>query len=157
MLVTVTQTAPCSTGALFACVDDLARYPDWLSIAYRVDTAPALDGDPGPAWVVDLRARIGPLARSKRLRMVRVEHVEGRLVVFERKEADRRHHAGWRLRSEVQPEAAAAQLTMRLEYDGSLWGPLVDRLLRDEIDKSRPRLVAQALRNDGSTDDSPTR
>ena len=157
MLVTVVQDAPCSTGALFACVNDLARYPDWLSITHRVHAAPALDGDPGPAWVVDLRARIGLLARSKRLRMVRAQHVEGRLVVFERKEADSRHHSGWRMSSEVEPGAASAQLTMRLEYDGSFWGPVIERLLRDEIDKCRPRLVAQALRNEVSSDDGPTR
>jgi hypothetical protein len=31
---------------------------------------------------------------------------------------------------------------MRLHYGGRLWEPLVERLLRDEIDQSRRRLLA---------------
>lgn len=157
MLVSVTQEVACSPAALFACVDDLSRYPSWLSIAHRVEAASPCDGEPGPAWVVELRARIGPLARSKRLRMVRSEFVGGERVVLERKELDHRRHAGWRLRSRVEPTAAGSTLTMQLEYDGAFWGPVLDRVLRDEIERSRPRLVAQARRNDGINDDGPTR
>jgi len=35
---------------------------------------------------------------------------------------------------------------MRLHYGGSLWVPMLDRVLRDEIERSRPRLVAEAQR-----------
>jgi hypothetical protein len=31
---------------------------------------------------------------------------------------------------------------MNLHYGGSLWLPILDRLLSDEIERSRPRLVA---------------
>ena len=30
---------------------------------------------------------------------------------------------------------------MRLHYGGSLWVPMLDRLLADEIERSRPRLL----------------
>ena len=43
-----------------------------------------------PAWEVELRARVGPFARSKRLRMALTEMVTDRLVVFERAEIDGR-------------------------------------------------------------------
>src|SRR4051812_36174526 len=59
---------PCSPSELFTWVDDLARYPDWLEIVAKAEplggVADATTGDAGPAWAVDLRARLGPLARS---------------------------------------------------------------------------------------------
>ena len=36
----------------------------------------------------------------------------------------------------------APELRMRLHYGGNLWVPLLDRILTDEIERSRPRLVA---------------
>ena len=72
--------APCPPEELFAWVDDLARYPSWLSIVTRAE---AYAGDP-LAWSVDLRGRVGPFARSKRLRMVRTSFEPSRLAVFER-------------------------------------------------------------------------
>ena len=32
-------------------------------------------------------------------------------------------------------------VTMRLHYGGSLWGPVLERLLGDEIERSRSRLL----------------
>jgi hypothetical protein len=46
-------------------------------------------------WEVELQAQVGPFARSKRLRMVRVVHDPGRRVVFERDEIDGRRHSPW--------------------------------------------------------------
>ena len=101
------------------------------------------DGDSGEAWRIDLRGRIGPLARSKRLRMVRTRHDPPTTAVFERRELDGQEHSAWVLRAEVLPEGdAGAKLVMRLHYGGRLWEPLVERLLRDEIDASRERLLA---------------
>jgi hypothetical protein len=34
-----------------------------------------------------------------------------------------------------------SSLAMRLHYGGSLWGPVLERLLGDEIQRSRPRLL----------------
>ncbi|HMQ28154.1 MAG TPA: hypothetical protein PKA98_19350, partial [Acidimicrobiales bacterium] len=86
----VTETLDVAAGpeALFAWVATLDRYPDWLDIVARAEPAPAHDGDPGPAWLVDLRGRLGPLSRAKRLRMVRTRHEPPGRAVFERRELD---------------------------------------------------------------------
>ena len=131
--------APCPPEELFAWVDDLARYPSWLSIVTRAE---AYAGDP-PAWSVDLRGRLGPFARSKRLRMVRTSLEPPRLAVFERQEHDGRQHAPGCCgpRSARWAPGTASHLTMRLHYDGSLWGPVLERLLGDKIEQGRLRLL----------------
>jgi hypothetical protein len=133
--------APCAPADLCAWVEDLARYPQWLDIVPRAVAVPARDGDPGPAWSVDLRGRLGPFARSKRLRMVRTEHDRPDRVRFERREHDGREHSGWDLSAEVSAVDGGSRLTMHLHYGGSLFGPLVERLLADEIERSKPRLL----------------
>jgi hypothetical protein len=127
--------APCLPAELFAWVDDLARYPQWLSIVTRAEP----DGDGG--WLVDLRGRVGPLARSKRLRMARTGFEPERYALFERAERDGRQHSPWVLRAEVTPTATGSHLDMRLHYGGSLWGAVIERMLRDEIESSRRRLL----------------
>ncbi len=141
MQVSVSQDAKCAPADLFAWVADLERYPAWLSIVHRVVAVPTGNE---PAWQVDLRGRIGPLARSKRLRMVRTAFQPDRLAVFERREADGRHHSSWSLRAEVTAVDDGARLVMDLHYGGGLWVPMLERLLRDEIARSRVRLVALA-------------
>lgn len=141
MDVTAVLDAPCSREALFEWVADLSRYPQWLDIVPRA--VPADDASAGPAWTIDLRGRLGPFARSKRLRMVRTRHDEPKTVVFERRELDGRSHSPWLLEATVSDgDAGASRLTMHLHYGGGLWGPLVERLLTDEIERSRPRLLA---------------
>ena len=63
MDVTATLTAPCAPEVLYRAVADLGLYPEWLDIVPR---AVAEEGNE-PAWIVDLRGRLGPFARSKRL------------------------------------------------------------------------------------------
>ena len=142
--MTEALAAPCDPATLFAWVDDLARYPDWLDIVPRAVPVEPRDGDPGPAWSVDLRGRLGPFARSKRLRMVRTRHDPPHAVRFERREHDGRQHADWILEATVAPadgEGAGSVLTMHLHYGGSLVGPVVEKLLADEIRRSKPRLL----------------
>jgi len=139
--VTADLDAPCPPDELFAWVDDLGRYPQWLDIVPRASAADPHPDDPGPAWSVDLRGRLGPFARSKRLRMARTVHEPGR-VRFERAERDGRQHSPWVLSAEVTGVAGGSRLRMHLHYGGSLFGPLVERLLADEITRSRPRLLA---------------
>lgn len=142
MDVTADLHAPCDPETLFAWVEDLERYPQWLSIVPRAQPDPERTGDRGIAWRIDLRGRIGPLSRSKRLRMVRTRHEPPHVAVFEREEQDGQDHAPWVLRATVTPEPNGSKLTMHLHYGGRLWEPLVERLLRDEIDASRARLLA---------------
>lgn len=154
MDVDVGLEAPCSPVELFAWVDDLGRYPRWLELVPRAEPAPAHDDDPGPAWSVDLRARVGPLARSKRVRMVRTIHQPpvatspaggstAGVARFERWELDGREHSDWILEATVTEGAGGgSRLAMHLHYSGELFGPVVERLLADAIARSRPRLLA---------------
>lgn len=125
---------------VFAHLDELGRYPAWTDLVARAEPAPP---DPGgePAWTVYLRGRVGPLSRWKRLRMVRTHHDPSGTAVFERVEADGRQHATWRLTAEVRSEGDGSAVTMTFRYGGRLWGPLVERLLGDEIDRSSARLA----------------
>jgi hypothetical protein len=139
--VTAHLDAPCSEEALFEWVAELDRYPRWLDIVPRAVPAQAHADDPGPAWTVDLRGRLGPFARSKRLRMVRAEFAPPSRARFERLEHDGRQHSSWVLDAEVTTVDGGSRLTMQLHYGGSLWGPVLERLLADEIERSRPRLL----------------
>lgn len=142
MDVTADLDAPHPPDRVFALVEALDRYPEWLDIVPRVAAA---DGD---AWLVDLRGRLGPFARSKRLRMVRTRHTPPRAVRFERDERDGRSHSPWVLDATVEPRGDGSRLTMQLHYGGGLFGPVMERLLREEIERSRPRLLA-VLDRDG--------
>jgi ribosome-associated toxin RatA of RatAB toxin-antitoxin module len=139
--VVASLEAPCPAATLFTWVDDLERYPAWLDIVPRAVTVHPHPEDVGPAWSVDLRGRLGPFARAKRLRMVRTIHEPSRHARFERVEHDGRQHSPWMLDATVDDRSEHSTLTMRLHYGGRLWMPALDRLLADEIERSRPRLL----------------
>lgn len=122
---------------VFAVVEDLGTYPGWLSI---VTAAEPVEGEL-PAWSVELRGRIGPLARSKRLRMVRTVHDADRVVRFERQELDGREHSPWVLDAAVDPSGTGSRVTMALHYGGGFATGFIERILHDEIDRSRTRLA----------------
>ena len=132
---------------LYAVMADLATYPSWLELVDRAEPAPSPDdgADPAePAWTVTLRARIGPLARSKRLRMVRTVD-DGRLVRFERRELDGRDHSDWTLSAEVEAvdeEPWRSRVRLELAYGGSLWSGLLDGVLQSAADDATDRLQA---------------
>jgi hypothetical protein len=140
--ITATLDAPCGPDELFVWVDDLARYPRWLDIVPRAVPVATHADDDRPAWSVDLRGRLGPFARAKRLRMVRTASEPGRHARFERVEHDGREHSAWVLDALIDATADGSRLTMGLHYGGRLWMPVLDRVLADEIERSRPRLLA---------------
>ena len=142
MDVHATLEAPCSADRLFAFVDDLGEYPAWMDLAHRVDALSADEASGAPAWQVELRARVGPFARSKRLRMVRTEHdPAAHRVVFERAELDGRSHSPWVLRAHIDEADGASTLHMQLHYGGGLWtGGVLERVLTDQITNGRERL-----------------
>lgn len=145
MDVNASLTTPHERAALYAVVADLGTYPMWLDIVSRVDV------DPPDAWNVDLRARIGPLARSKRLRMVRTVAHHNEQVQFSREEVDGRSHSAWILDATItEGDDGQSNLNMHLHYGGRLWLPVLERLLQDEIVRSRQRLIA-LLDADGSS------
>lgn len=142
MDVVASLDAPCAPPLLLPWIEDLGRYPDWLDIVPRAVVAGAHPEDVGPAWSVDLRGRLGPFARAKRLRMVRTQH-DDHHARFERLEHDGRQHAAWVLDAVIAEVGGTSRLTMVLHYGGRLWVPSLDRLLAEEIEKSRPRLLAR--------------
>lgn len=132
---------PASPAEVFPHVATLDRYPSWLRLVHQA--APVDDGGAVPAWTVELRAQIGPFARSKQLRMVRRVHEPDRRVEFERDEIDGREHARWALRVDVEAtDDGSSVVTMHLAYDGALWtGGLLDRVLDEEIRRGRTGLA----------------
>ncbi len=151
MDVTADLDAPCPVTELFGSVEDLAGYPDWLEIVERAEPVALHPGDDGDAaWLVDLRGRLGPLARSKRLRMVRTACEAPSRVRFERREHDGRSHSPWVLEAEVTPAGdpadEASRLVMHLHYGGSFGGSVLEKLLGDAIERSRPALLARLER-----------
>ncbi len=131
-------TASVAPSQHFHPVDDLDDYPAWMPLVHDVER---LEGEP-PAWSVELRAQVGPFARSKRLRMVRTEFDADRCVVFERVEQDGRDHSPWILRAELHRHGPATELTMHLTYGGSLWGgPILERVLDDQVRRGSERLL----------------
>lgn len=121
-----------SPDRLFEVLSDLQTYAEWLDVVSEVSPDPDQGDIAEPvAWLVTLRAKVGPFARSKRLRMARsAMDLERRTVQFERQETDDRTHSDWTLAAAVtevdlsESEIASAA-TLDLHYDGSMWtGPL---------------------------------
>jgi hypothetical protein len=130
-----------SAPTVLGYVRELDAYPQWMPLVHSA--VPELGSNP-VAWMVELRARVGPFARSKRLRMVRsvmqVDAAQPARIVFVRRELDGRAHAQWRLAVDVVPSASGAELTMHLSYDGRFFVGVVESILRQHIDEGRHNL-----------------
>lgn len=140
--------APVGPAELFVHVGDLDAYPAWMPLIHAVERLRDGRGaDDEPLWTVELRAKVGPFARSKRLRMRRSEYRPDALAVFDRSEADGRQHSTWNLRAEVVPidddgSSRLTRLTMTLTYGGSLWaGPVLERVLDDQVRRGSDALL----------------
>jgi len=106
---------------LFAVIRDLGTYPQWLDIVHLAQGADLVDGL--QSWNVELRAKIGPFARSKR------------------RENDGKKHAPWVLRSVVTESNGTSTLDVHLHYGGSLFdGGIVERVLADQIVSGKAKL-----------------
>ena len=142
MDVTATVEAPVGVEKLFAAVADLTTYPQWLNIVHQV-TAQTTGSGESSAWLVELRGKVGPFARSKRLRMVQTVCESPNIVVFERRETDGRKHSPWVLTAQVGTTNVGSNLTVNLHYGGTLFtGGVLERLLADQIVQGRERLLA---------------
>jgi hypothetical protein len=136
MDVSASLDAPFPASAVFPWVAELERYPSWLDIVRSAVP------DGAGAWSVDLRARLGPFSRSKRLRMTRAELVPDRHARFVRNEVDGREHSPWVLEAVLEPDGdAACTVTMSLHYGGSDLPSAVERLLGGEIERCKRRLI----------------
>jgi len=134
---------PVSVEKLFAYVADLANYSSWLEFVYKVEVV-GDSSETDATWLVELRAKLGVLARSKRLRMTRTLCEPTRLVVFERREQDSRRHSDWVLRVTVSPTATGSRLETNLYYSGNLFtGGILERALNEQIATVREKLIQQ--------------
>lgn len=134
MHVQSTVSLDASTVEVFPFISDLDRYSEWMPLVHMARP----DGD--GAWLVDLRAKVGPLARSKRLRMVRMEMLtptssgENGKVVFERSEVDGKKHSPWILTVHVHAVGESSRVDVDLQYQGTLWtGGLLEQVLQNNI------------------------
>lgn len=133
---------------VFGVIEDLSTYPRWLSIVASAAPAPAVPVDEGPAWLIELVARIGPISRRKRVRMVRTLHDgEAGEVRFERREDDEGEHSPWVLTGRAVPSeesnGGAGQVTtldVHIHYGGGSRLPGIDILLRQEARRAGERL-----------------
>jgi len=135
MDIRVDVDLPCSIDAVLPLINDLTHYPQWMGLVHAV--VPEADHQ---AWQVELRGKIGPFARSKRLRMVQVETLSAEHLRFERAEVDGRSHSAWVLEAKVSQQASMTTLNMTLQYSGRLFSSVVERALHDEIEASKQRL-----------------
>lgn len=130
---------PVEVGVVLPFINDLTKYPLWMGLVH--DVAPA-DADGGHQ--VELRGKVGPFARSKRLRMVRVAESDPLHIRFERQERDGRGHGQWVLQAVVRAidegVSPMTRLSITLQYEGRLWSAVVERVLADEIERSKARL-----------------
>lgn len=116
-------------------VADLSRYPRWMPLVHGV--VAVSEG----VWDVELRARVGPLARSKRLRMRRTTDLPT-TVRFERDEVDGRLHAPWVLEVTIDDAGSSCTVRMDLAYGGSLWtAGVLDRVLAHHIEMGKEGLA----------------
>ena len=134
---------PVSVEKLFDYVADLANYSSWLEFVHKVElVGESTESD--TTWLVELRAKLGVLARSKRLRMTRTLFEHPKVVVFERREQDSRRHSEWILRATVSQTATGAKLETNLHYSGNLFtGGMLERALSDQIATGREKLIQQ--------------
>ena len=121
-------------------VEDLERYNAWMPLVHSVEQ------EDSNTWNVELRAKVGPFARSKRLRMTKTVDEPTR-IVFQRNEVDGKSHAPWLLSVTLQSHGAETLVVVQLEYQGTLWaGGLLDKVLRDHIAVAKellPRVCSQ--------------
>lgn len=137
MDVVIDMELPCQPAEVMNLVNDLSVYPRWMGLVH----AATLEGaSPEPAWSVELRAKVGPFARSKRLRMVRTVEESPTHVRFERREKEPGSHGTWILDARLVG-TTSTHLTVRLQYEGRLWSSVIERVLRDEVERSKERLL----------------
>ena len=116
-------------------VADLARYAEWMPMVHGAE--PTGDG----VWNVELRAKVGVFARSKRLRMKRTVNTPQQ-IVFERDEIDGRRHSPWKMSVALQAAEAGCVVTVDLSYGGNLWtAGILDRVLAAQVDAGKSGLV----------------
>lgn len=134
MLYSSTMELPVDQSLVHPYVSDLKKYEEWMPLIHSVEPS----GD--DLWDVELRAKVGVLARSKRLRMRRTSNSPEH-IVFERDESDGRNHSAWTLKVRTEPSGSGCVVTMELSYSGALWSAgILDRVLASQVEAGKAGL-----------------
>jgi len=120
---------------VYPFVADLVRYVEWMPMVHDVKAV----GD--GTWNVELRAKVGVFARSKRLRMKRTVNT-AQHIVFERDEIDGRQHSPWTMAVTLQAADAGCVVNVDLSYGGNLWtAGILDRVLAAQVEAGKAGLA----------------
>ena len=120
---------------VYPYVADLGRYVEWMPMVHDVEAV----GD--GVWNVELRAKVGVFARSKRLRMKRTVNT-AQHIVFERDEIDGKRHSQWTMAVALQPANSGCVVTVDLAYGGTLWtAGILDRVLAAQVEAGKTGLT----------------
>ena len=165
---TITAAISAPPDRVLEIVSDLATYPHWLELVTeaspcpsrteKINSSPTAHEEEPPAWLITLRAKIGPFARSKRLRMVQASLQsrpgQGGETIFKREELDEREHSAWVMRVAVQvasnsPTSDSAgtdhcEVRISLNYDGNLWSGALEAVLGAVVGSAGRKLSAFA-------------
>jgi hypothetical protein len=137
--ISVSAEAPITT--IMPVVADLSTYPSWLGLVYAAQRVEDSDN----TFQVTLRAKVGPFARSKKLRMERT-HLSDDYVRFERAETDGRQHSNWTMTIQAEPgPSGGSDLEIALDYDGDLWSGPLQLILDAQANKAAGLLDAYVL------------
>ena len=137
---TIDANLEAAPDRVFDALERLDDYGRWLDLVAAVEPATA-QSDEDHAWLVTLRAKIGPFARAKRLRMVRTIADRPSRLRFERAEVDGRDHAGWIFDIAIAglPDLAT-HVHVELNYEGGLWSTPIEAVLGSQVDNAVPKL-----------------
>ena len=121
-----------SPQQIFGVLKDLEAYESWLGFVDSVETLEA-EGNLA-CWQVTLRAQIGPFARLKKLRMVRVEEEAPRVIHFVRRETDGKDHSDWELLVHIgERESGGSSISMEVSYSGRFWSAPLQNIFNSEL------------------------
>lgn len=139
MKTSVSVSLRSSVERVFDFLCDLTSYSEIIPFVHEVVPSVA-SGD--RVWDVELRAKVGPFARSKKLRMKRSICEPHERVVFVRDESDGRDHADWTLTIDTNGTQSNCNLEITLEYGGRLWtAGVMERILHENIEEGTRRLT----------------
>ena len=140
-----------SSEQIFSALADLANYKNWLGFIDTIDTVDADRG--GACWIVTLRAQVGPFARLKKLRMVRVEDNFPGLIRFSRKETDSKDHSDWDLHVTInEKESMGCSVQMVVSYSGGFWSVPLQAVFTSHVETAKVRLQKTFSSNDDSSE-----
>ena len=126
---------------VFETLRDLVIFQTLLGFVDSVEPETPESDSELAAWQVTLRARIGPLSRMKRLRMVRTKDNANSHIIFSRQETDGKEHADWVLNiGLISLGAKEATITIEISYRGKLWNGSVDKALQSHIESAQKKL-----------------